>query len=615
MKKNFFSCLSLAVAALLFAAAVPRAFGGEAPILSTTMDYLDIVMGTPESLEAGYLPLEVYEAAIKALAEAGYSKLNLRVNCCGLAFDPSNVVGRYGRDGLHPSLPRESACVIETCARYDGLRETVRLCHKYGMEVWCWDNPYESIGSVASYNASDVVRKYSILPLSDPFLRAHPEYLAAPRPGLRGLPTQEEVAARNQAVQGRAVGRIVLKSEVDRPVPSRLDATNLRLLVSDDNLNWRPYDGTFQATLTQEGKRSVITVTGLNIPQRYVKLASKTVFPKDKGYGLIFHEPRSDCHAVYDTEGKPLPAVWAPDLMVFGAGAPPESRVLSFFFNGGLGTCGIDYGDNAVGFCLGEPDASQSIVYLRGMEELHIPAVMEHKLARFAELAAYDFDGFVFCPRTHSWVVEDPDEWGFNPEVREKYLARTGVDIWDPDFKDTKALQAFRGEALDEYFRGCKRLAGKRPLYIEMPPPPERRDWIASVRKGGHTSWCPWGSLPFNWEKWVAEGIADGVGMIGWCDPAYFAAAKAKYNFKVVVFTKVKTFLKLTPEAGTAHLRDLRSLEGLDEIEMYESCILPPAPAHMQAVKAAVEDTSPVPGGPAEALKRVQEQCAKSEWL
>ena len=79
------------------------------------------------------------------------------------------------------------------------------------------------------------------------------------------------------------------------------------------------------------------------------------------------------------------------------------------------------------------------------MAELHIPAVMDFKLASFAELAAYDFDGFYFSSRTHSnYSGYDPDLFGFNPEVREKFMKRYGQDIWSPKFKDLKKLQEFR---------------------------------------------------------------------------------------------------------------------------------------------------------------------------
>ncbi len=595
MKRGLFLLVALLGATL---------FG--APSVSTTMDFLDIVMGHPSCAEKGYLTVEAYEEALAALAAAGITRVNLRVNGLGAVYYDSKVTRKYGYEyGYHVSYPKEAGYVIETINRWDPLAETIRLCHKHGMEAWCWENLYDDCGSGYIVMEQSSMAKFGLYPLMDDVYRHHPEYLAMPRPG-RHAPSEEVIRQRNAAVEGKTIGRIVACSDAERDVPCRIRPEELRLAVSDDNLNWRPYNnGTMKVEVRAEGKRTVIVFSDLQIKAKYVKIYGTKPWPRNGEYCFALFAPHGNGKAVYDTDGNELPAYWC---ALWSDQCPAERQVLNLL---GDVSSAFDYGQRGIGFMLGEPGPAR-LNYVRGMPEMTIPAVMKYRLERFAEYAAYPFDGYVFISRTHSFVLKDPDEWGFNPEVREKYLKRYGQDIWAPDFKDTKKLQALRAEALDEYLAGCKRLVGKRPLYVTIPQ--VDGGTYAPGHTRGQTSWDPWGSFPYNWEKWVENGTVDGIGMIGWCNPAYFRAARAKHPFGLLVFVKVKTLLKLTPEETAAHLRDLRGVSELDNIELYESCLLPDAKEHLKAIRSAVDDATPVSGGEAGALQRIDAQRLKSKW-
>ena len=122
-------------------------FAFAAPILTTTtIDYLDYAfydnIGPKE-----YYALECYEQRIREMAEGGIRQINLRTNCMGVALHPSKVLRRYGEDGRwHYSEPAGSKRLIETLKRYDPVAETIRLGHKYGLKVWCWENICDEIG-------------------------------------------------------------------------------------------------------------------------------------------------------------------------------------------------------------------------------------------------------------------------------------------------------------------------------------------------------------------------------------------------------------------------------------------------------------------------------------
>ncbi len=137
--KRLFGMLVLGFASMMAQAA-------DKPLFSSTIDFLDYAMahGDPK---AGYYKLEDYEAALRNMAEGGIKKIYLRVNICGTTHYPSEVSAMYGdNDAYHWFTPKESMYVINTYKHYNPCLETIRLGHKYGMEVWGWESLYDDGG-------------------------------------------------------------------------------------------------------------------------------------------------------------------------------------------------------------------------------------------------------------------------------------------------------------------------------------------------------------------------------------------------------------------------------------------------------------------------------------
>lgn len=581
-------------------------YAGDKAMLSTTMDFLDIVFYSPISRELGYYPLEHYEKAIKNLADAGFKKVYIR-NCIGLTFYNTKVRAKYSRENIahFAAMPDEAAWLENTINKYDPLAETIRLCHKYGMEAWAHDNYHEEVGSLCTAT-SNPEAPTGFYPLCDPFYIKHPEYLAMIRPSKKH-PSPEQAEKINRSVSGKRVGKIVAVSDIPSEYPLRINKNNLHIYYSNDNVNWTRYEKEFLFESSRStDKYNSLTISNLDIAAKYVKLTPTETFPYDGKYSYIINNYSKGCK-VYDTEGKRLIVQWG---STWGQQKHKNAVTDALFLDYSIGNHAWDANSLGLGFGVGLP-RPYGESYRRGWAELHIPAVMEHRLKAFAELAAYDFDGFCFSSRTHSvYFDRNPDLFGFNREVREKFMERYGEDIWSSQFKDLKKLQAFRAEALDEYLAQCKKIAGKRPIYAAVPAT------SPSVRKNRPNGvwWNSFGSMPYNYEKWVENGSVDGLIMHGWCNPAEFKALKEKYGIKISLFHKVETHIKFPPAEREAHLKDILSLDGLDEVELYESCLISDHPQHLKIIRSAVDHKDPVPGGNAATLKRVQEKVNNAKW-
>ena len=115
----------------------------DGPIFSSTIDFLDYAfydkIGAPDRLT-----LEAYEQRIREMAEGGLAKIYLRVNANGLTIYPTSLSKQYGTDGdYHWFDVRGARRFIATLKEYDPVAETIRLGHKYGMEVWCWESVFD----------------------------------------------------------------------------------------------------------------------------------------------------------------------------------------------------------------------------------------------------------------------------------------------------------------------------------------------------------------------------------------------------------------------------------------------------------------------------------------
>ncbi len=534
------------------------------PVLACTMDFLDFVFydmeGSPDVYE-----LPVLEKRIRTLAAMGFKKLNLRVNCLGLTLYPTTVSVMYGEGGRgHWDHPAQSKRIAKTVRTYDMCREVIRLGHQYGMEVWAWESLADGGGTYGMFPAlekyGELGRRLHYAPFLDPFYSARPDYFCMRDP--RRHPSSEKIAQINAEIRRHPVGRIVCRG-TEKRMPLRITKDNLAIYTSEDNLHYTLYDQPFDFTsgLTPEGY-NMFTVSGLNLDSMFVKLSHVRPFDKGPDFSFAFRPDKSHME-VFDTDGNAKAVAWR--VNASNVDGPNGSLCLHALFD-----VALDHDRYEIGFVTGVLDRLVDR-YFVGVPEFCIPAVMEHQVARFRELAAYPFDGFMMNYRTHS-VILNPEEYGFNPEVRDLYRQRHGVDIWTEPFDEDKLL-TLRADAIGDYLLQCKKIAGGRPLYITglKPAPPGQRSVQNAFRGMGVDMFS---RLPWQYERYFREGSVDGVMMTGGYFPEFFTTAVTGGRP-----VKIGIFRERPKDKGgypknydfAADMERLYNDPNLDEIELYEA--------------------------------------------
>jgi hypothetical protein len=128
---------------------------------------------------------------------------------------------------------------------------------------------------------------------------------------------------------------------------------------------------------------------------------------------------------------------------------------------------------------------------------------------------------------------------------------------------------------------GCRRIAGKRPVYAHI------AEWPAPANPAAdHVNtiyWNSFGSFPFHWQKWVDEGLVDGITMVNWFKPDHFASVRGKV--KLACFREVSHVTEMGPEAFLKELFERGGNPAVDELELYESCVYCSSPELLEQVK------------------------------
>ncbi len=533
--------------------------------VSTTIDFLDYVFYDMPSGSSVY-PLEHWEKRIAEMAAGGIDRIYLRVNVCGLTLYPSKVCVRYGERGrFHDKklYPGQVDNLIRTLDAYDPLKETIRLGKKYNLEVWAWESLWDDAAAGAAVTANEMVDpttgKAIEYPLMDPFFEEFPQGYSM----RRSLPADEVAAARK-----REIGGLEIISDQPRNLPVRITTDSLRILSSEDNRQYTPYTGSF--TLKTEKLSDgcwKLAISGLKIKASYIKLAFSTPQPEDGKYVFIFGAPGLDKCRVFDTAGARIPAE-----MGYCVENRRDAENSALMFSE-TGNWAWDHQSRQLGFAIGASDTGK---YLLGFAEFAVPETMRHKVARFAELTQYNFDGFMFNLRSHS--RSGGNNYGFNPELRELYRKRYGKDIWNDSY-DRKKLNELRADAIDEFLFNCKKLTGGRPLYFSA---------ISNERPTTHSAGDAWRyGVPFHYAKWFAAGSVDGVVMIDGDFRDEIQKAAADKPVSIGVFREMAF-----PGKGYNFESDIMAI-GADreiaEAELYETLELTKKPAYFEMIKKAKE--------------------------
>ena len=538
-------------------------------LYTTTIDYLDYVfydnVGPKE-----YYSLECYEQRIRELAEGGIRQINLRTNCMGVALHPSKVLHRYGEDGRwHYSEPAASKRLIETLKHYDPVAETIRLGHKYGLQVWCWENICDEIG-LGKTQEDEIPAEYRELcrrrqgyPLADDFFLSHPECWAS----------RKKATAEQTAVHHGPVARLRLTSTVANRPAVNFGKEQLAIYCSDDNHSWKPYnhDFSFRAGQTPDG-RNFIEFDGLQISSQYIKIAP--VKPFDAAHKFTFVVKGQNYGEIFNAKGECLEGSWGCKIPGAGANLPETAVALAndYILHSPLNLDNIpemafDYRLRQLGCIVGRNLEADAFI---GMVEFCHPLALKHKLERFAELAAYPFDGYMLTMNCHISRSE-PDSYSYNPAVRERILKKTGKDIFRDDVP-LKLLVEERQDGLSEYIIGCKKAIEKRPLYIE--------GWGPGYGKGGMYQRENFGSIHPDYQRLIRQNVIDGVVM--WHDFSAFFTQEVTGGRKI----QLGFYVGLQEVKSMADtLKSLHKHANLELVDFYESLLFTGHPEWFKELK------------------------------
>lgn len=304
---------------------------------------------------------------------------------------------------------------------------------------------------------------------------------------------------------------------------------DIRLLVSDDNKRYVPYQGPdSRAEVVEEypvwehtssGGRStgrtrrvrVMRFTGLRLTSRYVQLLTPTQtgsFANDLVNLIhVFGPQHEERHitlgvtAQLQDDGMFDVREWEGDVL---------QRPVSFGNTSVLWTPSANFpGYNAMA-TRHVLDAREGLIaFARGKasgERVMSPAYQETRdwwLSRLKLMLDAGADGIELRVRHHhsplSWA-----ELGFEPPVRRAFLDRHGVDLWKTDDFDKAAWRRLRGEAYSEFYRQASQLVrsrGKR-LGLHIGPIEEMDPKIGGAL-----------DMHWDWRSWIDQGLADSVTM------------------------------------------------------------------------------------------------------
>lgn len=528
--------------------------------ISTTIDFLDYVFYN-KNAKQGFYPLAEYEKVIKELASSGIKKIYLRVNVCGFTLYLSKVGHIYGTEGGKHWETVKSTWLINTLKKYDPLKETIRLGHKYGLKVWAWENLWDDACMLYTVKNPKLIKLYGKYPLMAPFFRDHHDYYMKLNPRYR-----ETLLKSNKKIQKRIINKIVFRG-ASCPRPGRLTKDDITIYTSNDNKEYKKYDADFEFKTDRSAHgNNIVVINGLKITAPYVKLFHKKNYGSGSSYTLVLSHRTKSC-SVYDEKGKLIPATWGVTLK--GGNIPDKPLDFSLKAN-----VAWDASNYQIGFILGKPEIEMPEYFL-GVSELSIPAVKKYKLAKFKELTEYDFDGFMLNLRTHG-SVPNPKEYGYNQIIRDKYLKKYGKDIWKEDFNRQKWLD-LRAESLDEFLPEVKRLTNNRPLYITALKNRQKNDFTRSYYE-------LYGDFPWHYNKWISNGSIDGVSMAGACFPEVFVPEKnAGKKIKICMFYQIRN--NPAVKVFKKNIQNWLANGKIDEVELYESLHLTVKKKYLKSIK------------------------------
>ena len=307
--------------------------------------------------------------------------------------------------------------------------------------------------------------------------------------------------------------------------PTNITKDDITLYVSDDNSGYRRYEGEFTFEISCEpcaetviaGKTPsstyedeiiaikddpilVLTISGLNIKERYVAVAVTGREGNDPA-GFFRNAPYHAIRCFHD--GALLSATpgsywwkWEDD----GGEQETNKSPLDFGFNfdDGFGTIGT--------ITLDLPGKTEYLAIAKGKNEYLPgtlcecePAVQEYWMSLLDQALDEDFDIYANRIECHSAMTDEPYAYGYNDSIKAEYARRYGP-CSEEEMEPSK-IAAIRGDTFSELFaKGARaaRARGKKvavSLNLEMlhKPIPYQR----LLAYPAHVDW--------QWERWLTE--------------------------------------------------------------------------------------------------------------
>jgi hypothetical protein len=474
----------------------------------------------------------------------------------------------------------------------------VKAGHAHGIEMYGVFKPFEMAYMLHTFGTgTEEAETYGRFSRIGGVIRRAPE---------DAIEQRELMSCRKPGAHGPAANDVFTRIDLvsDRVEPAAFGVGDVQIFVSDDNNTYRVYDGPVAIGETVEdypvyaptgsGPRPtgavcpsrVMRFTDLEIRSPFLALAvpgNGVTFGNALGHLVHVFGPQGEEHCV--TLGiVPRAGKISYDI---GTATSNDSHGLDFCRHG------IEF-DNVEGTpsaCLTGYDGIREwfaldgrhgfIGIARGKDETTVgvaspwfEGTRRWWLGWVQEILDAGADGVELRMRHHhthlSWI-----EFGFEKPLRDAFLERHGIDIWETDDFDLAAWRRLRGEAYTQFYREASALVRgsgrKLGLHISrtMDIEPERGAAM---------------EMHFDWRTWLDENLADSVTMKEvWprTPMAEEVLAHARPHGTPLVFSPFANNIWRQPGGAEVCANRIRQARdgGFDGFQYYENCaIVQPRP-------------------------------------
>ena len=422
------------------------------------------------------------------------------------------------------------------------LKVAADACRRHGLEIWGYYKPYEQGLSGAIPHGSPLAKEIGLLPNLTGQLVALAPFVAQ-NPTLRIRRRASEIVSANPNAPIRKLR--LIKSDA---APTRIKRDNIQIWASENNWQYERVNVPFTLeepiepsalavddiwgnnVTAQNGERRVLTLSGLNLRQKYVLVTT------DFTSGNADFE-NVGCHM--------LEAVGSDDCVIPGVFSNEMSFIYDLFTRDfrkhGLA---FDNGWSNSRVKLDKPNADGHtgfIAFCRGREP-YLPAglcetntkVRDFWLSQVREILDCGVDGIDFREENHCTHTDFADEYGFNDEV----LAQTSR----ADIPGENRVAAVRGWAYTDFLKRARAMivAEKKKMRVHL-----NIDWFRPKPERNRALAIP-SNLDFNWRQWIDEGLLDEATLRAYVKPfqSLFFDAVAKEMIERCTEKKIPIYVQ-----------------------------------------------------------------------